>query len=182
MNYFLVAIAVTSFPIYGYAIQGTFSRSYGVSIRMRLIQVGGMIFALIHVWALSNTASRLSIAALVAVAFYLGGIGAFFAAKRALQGFRLTLAFSPDLPEHLIQAGIYSRVRHPFYMAYSLTWIGGVVAARSILTASTACLMIASYLWAARHEERKFSLSALGPAYDAYRSRAGMIWPKRVAR
>ena len=182
MNYFLVAIAVTSFLLYGYAIQRIFLRSYGMSIRMRFIQVGGMVFALIHVWALSNTARRLSIAALIAVAFYLGGIGVFLAAKRALQGFRLTLAFSPDVPQHLIQAGIYSRVRHPFYMAYSLTWIGGVVATTSILTASTACLMIASYLWAARYEERKFRLTTLGPAYDAYRSRAGMIWPKISAR
>src|ERR1700742_5027739 len=108
MNYLLVTIAAASFLLYGHAIQATFSRSHGINIRMRFIQVGGMLFALVHLWAISMTASHLSIASTIAFAFYLGGIGTFLAAKNALQGYRLTLAFSPDVPNQLVQAGIYS--------------------------------------------------------------------------
>lgn len=181
MNYLLVTVAAASFLLYGHAIQRTFSRSQGVDIRMRCLQIGGILFAWIHCWILVKIASQMTIRGTIALALYLGGIGTFFAAKKAIQGYRLTLAFSPDIPNQIIQAGIYSRVRHPFYMAYSLTWIGGVVATGSALTTTTACLMIGAYLLAARYEERKFMLSALGPAYEDYRTRASMIWPKLFA-
>jgi protein-S-isoprenylcysteine O-methyltransferase Ste14 len=178
MNYLLVAIAVCSFLIYLRAIQKIFSNEHGISRRLRVLLVSSAICAFIQFWALAQTSTAVNNRSAVAVVFYVAGIATFFAAKSALHGYRLALAFSPDIPQILIERGIYSRVRHPFYTAYCLTWIAGVVATVSIPTAMTVFLMIGIYISAARFEERKFGNSSLATAYVAYRTRAGMLWPK----
>jgi protein-S-isoprenylcysteine O-methyltransferase Ste14 len=101
----------------------------------------------------------------------------FLAAKRALRGHRLTLAFSSDTPRFLVENGIYSRVRHPFYLAYTLTWLGGVIAVPGAWTLSTTIVMLILYWAAALLEEKKFASSDYAESYAAYRSRSGMFWP-----
>jgi len=171
-------VALISFAIYGYAIKKVFSREHGVDLRMKLLQMLGAIFALAHLWYLWRSGSQnysLHVAALI---FYVAGLGAFVAAIRALKGYRLTLAFSPDAPKTLIDQGIYGYIRHPFYLAYSLTWIGGVVAAPSLVTAVSTLIMVVFYVSAARIEERKFLSTELAPSYELYRHRTGMLWPR----
>jgi protein-S-isoprenylcysteine O-methyltransferase Ste14 len=178
MNYLLLALAVCSFLIYLRAIQKTFSNPHGISSRLRFLLVSSTFCAFIQFWALAQTSRVFSSRSVIAVAFYAAGIAIFFAAKSALSGYRLALAFSPDVPRFLIEKGIYSRVRHPFYMAYCLTWTAGVIATLSIPATITASLMIGIYVWAARFEESKFGKSTLAIDYVAYRARAGMFWPK----
>jgi protein-S-isoprenylcysteine O-methyltransferase Ste14 len=124
-----------------------------------------------------QSSSQVTLASSFAFAMYVAGVLVFFAAKKALKGYRLTLAFSPDRPRHLVNRGIYSRVRHPFYLAYTLTWIAGSIAAPSIVTIGTTLCMLAAYLAAARIEEAKFKASSLGPAYATYREHTGIDLP-----
>jgi len=95
---------------------------------------------------------------------------------------RLSLAFSRDEPDFLLMRGPYRFVRHPFYTAYLLYWLGGVVAAREALLLLAVAVMAAGFTWAARREEGKFAASRLGPAYDAYRARTGMFLPRLFHR
>ena len=173
----LVLVALTSFVIYAVAIQRMFLTSGGVDLRMRAIQTLGTVFAFLNLWCLWHVPAN-PIGQTIGLVLYAAGLASFFAAKRALSGYRLTLAFSADAPQRLIDAGIYSRVRHPFYMAYSLTWLAGAMAAPSVLTTGSALVMIILYVSAARLEEGKFAESELGAAYAAYRTRAGMLWLK----
>jgi protein-S-isoprenylcysteine O-methyltransferase Ste14 len=173
----LVAAAVTSFVIYAIAIQRLFSREHGIDRRMRGLQLCGAVFAMIHLWYLSQISGEVIPRSLIGLIFYASGLSVFFAATRALRGYQLTLAFSPDSPRQLIETGIYSRVRHPFYLAYSLTWFAGAIAAPSIATIGTALCMLTFYVVAARLEERKFVASALATTYADYRSRTGLLWP-----
>jgi protein-S-isoprenylcysteine O-methyltransferase Ste14 len=173
----LAAALATSFVIYAIAIQRLFSREHGIDRRMRGLQLCGTIFAIVHLWYLSHIPGGVSLRSLIALIFYASGLSVFFAATRALRGYRLTLAFSPDSPHQLIETGIYSRVRHPFYLAYSLTWFAGAIAAPSIATISTALCMLTFYVVAARMEEQKFEASALATAYADYRTRTGLLWP-----
>jgi protein-S-isoprenylcysteine O-methyltransferase Ste14 len=171
----LFVVALVSFAIYGYAIKKVFSREHGVDRRMKLLQVLGSIFALVHLLYLWHSDSQSYSIHVAASFFYATALATFFAAIRALKGYRLTLAFSPDAPKTLIDQGIYGYIRHPFYLAYSLTWIGGAVAAPSLVTAGSTLIMVVFYVSADRVEERKFLSTELASSYELYRNRTGML-------
>ena len=95
---------------------------------------------------------------------------------------RLSLAFSKDAPEFLLEEGPYRLVRHPFYTAYLLYWLGGAIAAREPLLLLALAVMAAGFAWAALREEGKFAASSLGGAYRAYQARTGMFMPRLLKR
>jgi protein-S-isoprenylcysteine O-methyltransferase Ste14 len=72
---------------------------------------------------------------------------------------------------------VYGHVRHPFYFAYTLTWIAGYVAAQSVWTIGSAALMFAGYWRAAVVEEEKLSRSLLRTQYAVFRKQAGLFLP-----
>jgi protein-S-isoprenylcysteine O-methyltransferase Ste14 len=178
MTFLLFVAATASFFVYGLAIKYLFSRRMGVSSKMRLLQILSSVFAvsnLVCTWEFQPQNRFLPI---VALSLYVCGLALFASAVKALRGYRLTLAFSPDQPETLVKEGIYRYVRHPFYLSYSLTWLAGIVAAPSAFTAAAALTMIVFYVLAAREEERKFQSSPLSLEYEVYRERAGLLWPR----
>jgi protein-S-isoprenylcysteine O-methyltransferase Ste14 len=177
MNLLLLLIAFASFVIYALAIQNLFSRDHGVHVKMQALKACGSLFALIHLWALWNSTPEVSYQRLASLGAYAIGLGIFFFARRALSGHRLSLAFSPDMPATILDQGIYARVRHPFYLAYSCTWLGGVIAAPSPWTIATTAMMLGFYWHAANVEESKFACSPLSKAYREYQRRAGMFIP-----
>lgn len=89
----------------------------------------------------------------------------------------LTLAFTPDVPVHLQTTGPYAYVRHPFYLAYVLFWIGAAVAANERLAWIMPVVMTISYVAAARREESKFEASPLASDYRVYQLQTGMLVP-----
>ncbi len=89
-----------------------------------------------------------------------------------------TLAFTGDDPERLIATGPYRWIRHPFYTAYMLFWIGSALAMAHGLGWPGVLAIGAIYWSAARHEEGKFARSRLAPLYRAYLQSAGMFLPR----
>jgi protein-S-isoprenylcysteine O-methyltransferase Ste14 len=89
-----------------------------------------------------------------------------------------TLAYDSDSPNFLLNHGPYRYVRHPFYLAYVLFWFGTAIAVHSLAGWLAPAIMTALYLDAATREERKFANSELAAAYAAYRTRAGLFWPR----
>jgi len=168
---------VLSFVFYSWAIWRTFSRAYGVDWRMKMLQTAGTVSALIHLTALAVATIGLSRGG-GALLLYGAGLLVFLAARRAIASHQLTLAFSPDVPTQLVSSGIYTQVRHPFYLAYSLAWLAGLVGGPSVWTLVTTIAMVGAYVHAARIEETKFQASPLAASYDAYRTRAGMFAPR----
>jgi len=182
INLALFMAALASFAVYGYAIKKVFSREHGVDRRMKVLEILGSSFALVHLWYLWHRESTNFLVDLAALFLYGSGLAAFVTAKRALRGYRLTLAFSPDAPTTLIDQGIYEYIRHPFYLAYSLTWMGGAVAAPHLATIGSTVVMVCVYVSAACIEEKKFLSTALASSYKLYRKRTGMLWPSRLMR
>lgn len=90
----------------------------------------------------------------------------------------LTLAYSPDLPSHVVRTGPYRWVRHPFYVSYLLGYIAGVLATGQPLLLAIVFGMGVIYYHAARTEEGKFARSPMRDAYAAYKARTGMFFPK----
>jgi protein-S-isoprenylcysteine O-methyltransferase Ste14 len=108
---------------------------------------------------------------------YLAAFAVWAWAIAASRRARLTLAFSRDLPEALLDHGPYRYVRHPFYTSYTLYWLAGILATLTWWVVLPSILAIGLYVLAARKEERKFAASGLADAYSAYRARTGMFFP-----
>lgn len=90
----------------------------------------------------------------------------------------LGLVFSGIVPPEVVQTGPYRWIRHPLYTAYSIFWISCAFLTASTLSAALAALIVALYVVAARAEERDIMRSKLGPAYQAYRERTGLLLPR----
>jgi protein-S-isoprenylcysteine O-methyltransferase Ste14 len=89
-----------------------------------------------------------------------------------------TLAFDTDTPAFLLRHGPYQYVRHPFYAAYLLFWLGTALASPGLLPWLAPLVMLGVYWHAARREERKFASSTLASDYQRYRSKTGMFIPR----
>ena len=90
-----------------------------------------------------------------------------------------TLAFTGDEPRLVLDAGPYRWVRHPFYGAYLLFWMGTAAATPGLSGWAAVLVLGTVYVVAARHEEGKFARSALAGRYAAYAARTGMFLPWR---
>ncbi|HRW07461.1 MAG TPA: methyltransferase [Caldilineaceae bacterium] len=87
------------------------------------------------------------------------------------------LAYAKEYPTAFVNAGPYLLVRHPFYVAYLLFWLGMLVAAPWWPTLG--CLLILLYLYvvAARGEELKFEQSEFAEEYGRYKDSVGFMMP-----
>lgn len=117
-------------------------------------------------------------AQIVGIAVELLGLWLFWAAIRASRSAGLRFAFDPEAPQRLLTAGPYARIRHPFYASYMIVWIGWAIATWSAWALLPLAALYVIYVVAARFEERLFAGTPLAAEYAAYRTRAGLFWPK----
>ena len=176
----LAAGLIGSLASFQWGMRTFFTQPGGDNAGLKLIRVCGSAFALLHLAAIAATPHVAARQALGGACLYLSGLGLFWWAIRANRGQPLSAAFSPDDPLHLVQQGPYHVVRHPLYCSYLLVWIGGVVATDRLGLIATALAMGIVYARAAGMEEGKFARRALAAAYQKYRSRTGMFFPKPV--
>jgi len=109
---------------------------------------------------------------------YAGANGLFWWALAAHGKTHPAFAFIRAPPASLTTAGPYRLVRHPIYSAYLLAWAAGsVILAQPWLLCTVACMGFI-YACAAYQEEKSFMGSVLAPAYQEYRHRTGMFFPK----
>jgi protein-S-isoprenylcysteine O-methyltransferase Ste14 len=90
---------------------------------------------------------------------------------------RLRLAYTNADPDMINTSGPYAYVRHPFYLSYIAFWISTALVAQTWQWAPALTLAL-WYVRIARDEERRFRASALSSAYDTYRQRTGMLFPR----
>jgi protein-S-isoprenylcysteine O-methyltransferase Ste14 len=118
---------------------------------------------------------------LLALLFYAVAAALFFWALRATRSAGLKLAFDPNLPGSFTKAGPYRYIRHPFYSAYVLFWLGCAIATQHAANIAFLLALTAIYGVAAHREERAFERSPFAADYAAYRQNAGLLWPKLPA-
>ena len=145
---------------------------------MRATALFGTVFAILHtgtflLWPASVSRER----GCLASAIYLAALLLFWWAIATNRRQPLSAIFSPDHPVHLMTAGPYRLIRHPFYCAYLMVWLAGLVATAKWWLALTIAVMLVIYLRAARFEERKFLDSALARPYRDYQARTGQLLP-----
>lgn len=173
----LVALFLWNIAMFTLALGRAFTRPQGVHRVMQLLGICGAASAVGDVWMLAVT--RVSwIAAAMALFFFVAGLLVFQSAIKATASQRLSLAFSADVPAFLTQSGIYKFVRHPFYLAYTMNWLGAAIASRHSAAWLLLALMFGFYFIAARREEGKFLRSPLKAEYENYCHCAGMFFPR----
>jgi protein-S-isoprenylcysteine O-methyltransferase Ste14 len=101
----------------------------------------------------------------------------FWLALRETGDRTLSLAFSERTPPAVVDRGIYSRIRHPFYAAYLCYWASWIpFTSGNGFTIGIFCLMAITYIRAALREERAL-LTGLGESYRAYMARTKRFIP-----
>lgn len=102
----------------------------------------------------------------------------FWLAIAATRGRGLAACFQCHVPRRIVWSGPYRFIRHPFYSAYTLVWLGGFAATGWWPLGAIAVFMAGLYEHAARKEEAGFLQSCLGPAYQAYMHHTGRFFPR----
>lgn len=86
----------------------------------------------------------------------------------------------PNANNHLVETGLYARIRHPIYTGVMLSALGAAVAHGHVVGVIIAVVLCAFFAYKSTFEERW--LMQVYPDYAAYRTRAGRFWPKLFAR
>jgi protein-S-isoprenylcysteine O-methyltransferase Ste14 len=83
-----------------------------------------------------------------------------------------------DAPRSIVTYGAYGKIRHPFYAAFLLAFIGAFVCAPHI---GTLLCLVAGFTilnFTAAREERRLAASEFGTEYRDYMRRTGRFIPK----
>lgn len=91
------------------------------------------------------------------------------------QGFYL--AYAKESPTAFVTTGPYMLVRHPFYVAYLLFWLGMLVAAPWWPTLGCLLILLYLYIVAARGEEMKFEQTEFAEEYRKYKESVRFMIP-----
>jgi protein-S-isoprenylcysteine O-methyltransferase Ste14 len=154
-----------------------FVQPVGTTPGMKIIAASGVIFAVLHFVAISLSTDIKAERGGAGALLYLGSLGLFWWAIGTNSAARLSAAFSPDVPVHLVKDGPYRFMRHPFYCSYLLAWLAGTVATARWWLLATVVVMAVLYLRAATLEEQKFARSPLAGEYQQYRARTPSVFP-----
>ncbi len=117
---------------FAWAMARFFLRPAGRTTGMWATAFFGTAFAILHAGALLWPGSVTRGRGYFASAMYLSALSLFWWAIATNRRQPLSAIFSPDVPVHLMTAGPYRMVRHPFYCAYLLVWFAGLVATRLV--------------------------------------------------
>lgn len=123
----------------------------------------------IHLGFLIATQSAPLGASLAAIGLFSVALGLFASAAVAHGERRPGVVFGERIPEGLTTGGVYRVVRHPFYLAYIVGFLGSTMIGRHWLLLATTLALFAIYNKAAAGEERYLKQSPmLGSQYQQY--------------
>jgi len=178
MTIVLAGVAALTYAVFASSIVLVFRQHDSASpAGLRLIKFGAVATAVCEVWAIVAAPPPTATRTAIALAAFAGSLALYAASAHANRGRPLTLAFSSDVPVHLVEHGPYRIVRHPFYAAYLLSYLAGWVGSWNHWLWLAIAAMLTLYAAAATREERKFLGSEFASAYEAYKARTGMLIP-----
>jgi protein-S-isoprenylcysteine O-methyltransferase Ste14 len=181
----LLALGVACWTSFAWAILRFFRREAPRSAAMTANGVAGAVFGALQfgaIWFETDDQPAESTIGLLlswaAAAGYLSSLGLFWWTVIHSRNRRQAIAFSEGAPSTLYVDGPYGRIRHPFYAAYMLFWLAGLLAAPDWPQLLAVLVMFSFYALAALGEERAILASPLRDQYAAYAQRAGRFTPR----
>ncbi len=98
----------------------------------------------------------------------------------ARRGMRAVFGTVREAPE-LISNGVFSIIRHPIYTGALLFYLGAIIITMSIASALFWLIIAVFYFVISRYEERILT-QAFGDAYQEYKKKTGMLFPRLFRR
>lgn len=175
-NFLLIGLL----PVVFFKRNGRLNFRWWLTATPFLLSVGSVIASLLgYIQSNSHTLPVIQqTLGLLAMALSLGSI---FLIALTLGSHRIPIALwhqNNDAPQHIVTWGAYSRIRHPFYTSFLLTFLA------AFCFCPQPCTFIALVFGAlvlnatAAREERTLSHSAFGDTYRQYMSYTGRFLPK----
>jgi protein-S-isoprenylcysteine O-methyltransferase Ste14 len=173
----LFLLSTIIFTTFAWAIRRHFV-SEGPNPRMRALAILGLINFVVYVERLLFSPHSYWSPYVVGAALHLTSVYIFLMAVLATRERKLHIAFSEAPSDFIITSGPYAYLRHPFYVSYTIFWIGCAIETLSFACAPLSVLLFGFYVSAARQEEDRFLTSAAATAYREYKAKVGLFWPK----
>ena len=174
--------ATACFASYFWGLVRFFRQPGGQERDIRLIKAATAVAVWSHVVAIAFFYRHDAWRFAAALALYAAALAIYWWCIRVNRARPLSIAFSHDRPEHVMDAGPYRAVRHPLYVSYMLCWAAGALAAGQPLLILTVLGMGWIYHRAALAEEAKFAASPLAGEYAGYMRRTGRYFPRMPRR
>jgi protein-S-isoprenylcysteine O-methyltransferase Ste14 len=85
-----------------------------------------------------------------------------------------------DAPQHIVDWGIYRRIRHPFYSSFILLMIANTLIAQNIWAFAVLAYVVVILTFTAQKEERRLSAESggIGEHYRKYMTTTGRFFPR----
>lgn len=85
-----------------------------------------------------------------------------------------------DVPQHIVDWGIYRRIRHPFYSAFILLMLANTLIAQNVFALAVLVYVALMLTMTAKKEECRLSAEAgnIGAHYRAYLNNSGRFFPR----
>jgi len=175
----LFVLALFNLTVFAVAMKWLFRKPAHASAGVRSIYIVGAFSSALTVVGFLQVSRVGSAPQACALLLYLASLSLF--AWAASTSGRQTLAFalSGEHSRVLVTSGPYALIRHPFYTAYWLTWLAGLVATQRLWMAVPPVAMGALYCIAATREEGQLRSGDLtGRQYAAYCATTGRFFPR----
>ena len=177
LDWVLLAVGTATAIIIAVAIQDFFVDSRVNNPKIRALQDVGVGIAVTHFGVLLVRGSVGQGWAIAGIVMYIAAAMLFLSSIEAARRVPLARTLVDDpLPSALITTGPFAVIRHPFYAAYSLAWLAAPVATHGPVITLLSVAAIATYVVAARREERQLE-DRFGAAYRNYRLGTGYVMP-----
>lgn len=172
----LAVIATICFLTFTWAVKWHFA-SPKVPTGMQILSLVSLFNFCLYLWSIVVSAPELH-AIYFAITLQLISLAVFAKAISDTKHSNFRLIFDEHEPELVQQAGIYSHIRHPFYLAYILFWISCAASSSWLSVRIISAAICCTYVVGAVIEERRFQASPASSSYRAYRSKTGMFFPR----
>lgn len=171
-----VTAAAAAFGSFAWGVRGHFRVQGSLPWKMRGLSLASAVaFLLFAILIFRQGVAPL--AGMASTALSAAATTLFWWAVRTTRNRPPAVAHTAETPTMIYEGGPYRYVRHPFYLSYSLCWIGTAIAAGWPQWCACA-LLIAWYYGTAQSEEENFAQSPMASAYAEYSARTGMIFPR----
>ncbi|GBR12295.1 methyltransferase family protein [Gluconobacter frateurii] len=176
MSIFLIfVLSALNFLSFSWGVRGHFQMGNGMPFPMKVLSACSLVFY--GIFLISMKSAHLDSWVLAGTTFlFVSALALFWWTIATTRRNRPDVAHHEAAPHQLYCNGPYRIVRHPFYLAYLLFWIGTAVSAGAWQWLG-AILFTVWYGLLAYQEERRFIQSDLGDIYADYQRKSWMLFP-----
>lgn len=181
MKWILLFFAISNFLSFFWSVHGIFKKVSDQRVfHYRLLQLNSLALWLLAVKELASLpfSANYILWDTLTIMLQIFCLITFWQQSHIVKENKFSIVFSNDMPIKLVASGLYTRVRHPFYMIYLLCYFSIAMRTQSPLLWILSLSIFLLYYEAAKSEEKKFLSGPLAGDYLRYRKSTWMFVPK----